>query len=109
MYDAASVYFDRDFEDRMSDDHKYCGPIFYLLFFMMPLGTMSDYKKRSVVYGTVGTVAMYTYSHILACVSLFLLLFCVKLSSDTSVSWWAVFLPLLLQCCILIGILVVGK
>lgn len=53
MYDSASVYFDKDFEDHMSEEHPYCGPIFYLLFFIMPLGHMSDAKKRSVVYGTI--------------------------------------------------------
>jgi len=97
MYDIASMYFDKDFEDRISDDHKYCGPIFYLLFFMMPLGNTSDLKKRSLVYGTI------------TCVVLFLILLCVKVASDTTMGWWAVFLPILIQCCIFITVLIVGN
>jgi len=97
MYDIASKYFDKDFEDRISDDHKYSGPIFYLLFFMMPLGNSSDMKKRSLVYGTI------------TCAALFLILLCIKVTSDTSMGWWTVFLPVLIQSCIFITVLVVGN
>lgn len=56
MYDSSSVYFDKNFEDRMADDNRYCGPIFYLLFFMIPLGTYSNLPKRLLVYCTTGTI-----------------------------------------------------
>ena len=55
MYDAASVYFEKNFEDGLSDENVHCGPLFYLLMFIMPLGNSSDTKKRASVYVNSGS------------------------------------------------------
>ena len=54
MYDASSVYFQKNFEDSIADENKYCGPILYLIMFMMPLGNTSDSKRRLIVYVNTG-------------------------------------------------------
>ena len=39
----------------------------------------------------------------------FLVLFCIKVTSDDSMGWWAVFVPLLVQCTGVILALVIGN
>ncbi len=59
MYDCASVYYQVNFEESIADDNKFCGPILYLIMFMMPLGNTSDSKRRLTVYVNTGNALLF--------------------------------------------------
>jgi len=97
IYEISSFYFERDFEDKLVPNETCFGPVFYFILFVIPLGYSAVQILRFLIYSVFVT----TFA--------FIICFVVKVSvNNSSLAWWGVFLPLLIECFILILLLISG-